>query len=231
MIFRFFNYKGTYSVILLALVDPDYKFIIIDVGSYGRNSDGGVFSQSAMGRALAEDQLQLPADAELPGASEIGPMPHVIVADAAFPLKRYIMRPYPGQDLSDERLVFNYRLSRARRIVENAFGILASVWKVYTRRIRLEPENVDKVVKATCALHNFLITTKSNAKAAQPHGRSEEATGSVPASTLPSMERMRGNRGSNDAADTRDKYAVYFSSRSGAVDWQNQRAGVLDNEL
>jgi hypothetical protein len=44
----YFNYKKTFSVVLFALVDATYKDIMIDVGSFGRRSDGGIFSHSAL---------------------------------------------------------------------------------------------------------------------------------------------------------------------------------------
>jgi len=44
----YFNQKETFSAILLALVDANYNFIIIDVGPFGRSSDGGTFSHSAL---------------------------------------------------------------------------------------------------------------------------------------------------------------------------------------
>jgi len=60
----------------------------------------------------------------LPGTQETLPMPYVFVGDEAFPLKKYFMRPYPGRLInSQEKKVFNYRLSRARRVVENAFSM------------------------------------------------------------------------------------------------------------
>jgi hypothetical protein len=84
----YFNYKKYFSIVRLALVDTNYKFIAVDVGTYGSCSDGGVFENSSLGAELGEDSLHLPPDKPLPGIDE--PMPHVIVGDEAFPLKIYI---------------------------------------------------------------------------------------------------------------------------------------------
>ena len=60
-------------------------------------------------------------------------------------------------------MIFNYRLSRARRIVENAFGILVQRFRVYDRRICMDDHNVVKVVIATCILLNYLCTARMDA--------------------------------------------------------------------
>lgn len=81
---------------------------------------------------------------------------YVFVADEAFSLLPNLLKPFNRRDLTDERKIFNYRLSRARRIVENAFGILVSRFRIFHTSINLRLDNIDIVVMASCALHNFL---------------------------------------------------------------------------
>ena len=94
-------------------------------------------------------------------------MLHFIVGDEAFPLRMDLMRPFPRgkkeNRLPYNKMIFNYRLSRARHIVENAFGILVQRFRVYDRRICMDDHNVVKVVKATCVLHNYLCTARMDA--------------------------------------------------------------------
>lgn len=70
------TYKGENSIVLLALVNPKYKFMVIDVGSYGKNSNGGIFNKSSLGESLEQGKLKMPADKPL--ASSLEPLPHVI---------------------------------------------------------------------------------------------------------------------------------------------------------
>ena len=93
----------------------------------------------------------------LPNYNESGPVPFCFVGDEAFPLWAHLMRPFPRKDrgMPDDEIIFNYRLSRACRIVENAFRILAQRFRVFARRLQLIPDNVDKIVKACCVLYNF----------------------------------------------------------------------------
>ena len=144
----------------MALVDANYKFITVDVGDYGSNADGAVFRKSAFGQRFLDNDMDVPPPKTIPNAEHLGSLPYVIVADESFPLKPNIMRPYPkvktAARLPREVQIFNYQLSRARRIVENAFGILAQRFRLYNRRLQLKPTTVKFIVKATCVLHNYL---------------------------------------------------------------------------
>jgi len=87
----FFNYKKTFSVVLLALVDANYKITIIDVGGYDKSSDGGLFTSSILGKSLEAITLNIPNSKPPPNSEE--PLPFVIVDDETFPLKKYLLRP------------------------------------------------------------------------------------------------------------------------------------------
>ncbi|KAJ8929726.1 hypothetical protein NQ314_017562 [Rhamnusium bicolor] len=65
----YYNYKKSFSIVLMALVDANYRIIIADVGAYGKNSDGGIFSNSVMGQALLNGKLSIPSNKTLPGAN------------------------------------------------------------------------------------------------------------------------------------------------------------------
>ncbi|GFY44981.1 DDE Tnp4 domain-containing protein [Trichonephila inaurata madagascariensis] len=82
---RFHNYKGTFSIILLACVDANYKFVLVDIGAEVHNSDGGVFRNSIFGQSLEKGTLQLPCPLEIPGTTNI--LPFLFIGDEAFPLK------------------------------------------------------------------------------------------------------------------------------------------------
>ncbi|XP_050064256.1 uncharacterized protein LOC126553119 [Aphis gossypii] len=151
----YFNYKKYFSIVLMAVVDANLNFISIDVGAYGREADPTVFRESVFGKKLYSNLLEIPEPRALP-SSENNIQPFVFVADEAFGLHTNVMRPFPGRGLNETRRVFNYRLSRARRTVECAFGVLTNKWRVLHTAILVEPEFCDDIVKACCILHNFV---------------------------------------------------------------------------
>ena len=73
-------------------------------------------------------------------------------------LKTWLLRPYPGK-LDKKQIIFKYRLSRARRIIENIFGILSLHWRTFYTTIRANVETVEKYVLACLCLHSYLQLT------------------------------------------------------------------------
>lgn len=157
---EYFNYKGFHSIVLMAVVDANYCFTYVNVGSQGRLSDGSVFASCQFKKKLNEGKLNLPAARDLPGMDVL--TPYAFLGDDAFPLEPHIMKPYPGvHPKGSNKRIFNGRLSRARIIVENVFGILSVVFRVLRRPMLFQPENASKVVLTCCMLHNFMRKNES----------------------------------------------------------------------
>lgn len=155
--FNLFQLQKTFSTVLMAACDYEYKFTIVDIGAYGSESDGGIFARSSLREAIDKDYLNLPAkSAILPGSNQA--MPYFCVGDEAFKMSCHMMRPYPSRNLTIERKVFNYRFSRARCVIENAFGILVQRWRIFTKPIKMKLEKVESITAACICLHNFIIT-------------------------------------------------------------------------
>ncbi len=119
-------------------------FTDVYVGAYGSQSDGGkylnimnlfyiiescnhfqsigILQQSKFGKQILNEEVPIPTAKAISNSGTI--FPFYFVGDAAFPLRKNRMRPYPGRLLDTPKSIFNYRLSRARRVIENTFGIL-----------------------------------------------------------------------------------------------------------
>lgn len=231
----FLNYKNTFSIVLMAIVDADYKFVYVNVGAQGRISDGGVFNQCKFAESLNTNTLGLPQPDVLP-SSELR-TPYVLVADEAFPLTTAIMKPFPRRGLAKHERVFNYRLSRARRVVENAFGILSAKFRVFRSPIALKVSTVRKIVLATTCLHNFLrkstnerdenefmdsVDFEDTESATMNEGswRTQHEEGGLRSLPLSGSGRM-----SKNAKEQRLQLAKYFVG-SGSVPWQWRSVGV-----
>lgn len=210
---------------LLALVDADYKFVFIDVGCNGRISDGGVYRNSPLSHAIQANHISIPKETAIEPGRELH---YVIVADDAFPLSNHIIKPYAMRNLTKEQRVFTYRLSRACRVVENAFGILASRFRIFLTPISLSPENTEKVVLASCALHNYLWTKATNRY--MPVGSVDaenQGRGIIPgdwrtdiSNSLQPIGFQGGKNYSTDAKKVRDSFCEYFNG-IGKVPWQD----------
>jgi len=164
---EYYNYKKTFGIVLLAVVDSNYQFMFADIGSQGRISDGGVLRNSVLWQKISENNLNLPTPCPLPGSDE--PLPYVFLCDGAFALSTHIMKPYPGNhEFGSEKRLFNEKLSSSRVLVENTFGILASRFRIFRKPIALNTEKVTLLTMTCILLHNFIRKNNSNQMYAPP---------------------------------------------------------------
>ena len=173
--FQYYNYKGSFSIVLMAMHDANYRFTLVDVGNYGRENDAQIFNNSDMGKAFLANEINIPAPTIIDGHE----LPYVIVSDEIFALKPWLMKPYPGKGLTEEQAIYNYRLSRCQRTIENYFGILSARWCIFRRPIRAAPETDDGITKACLCLHNHLILTENAQYTPAGFTDSEDASGNI----------------------------------------------------
>lgn len=121
----FFNYKKYFSIVLFAMVDADLRFTYMEVGAEGKCSDASLYNNSALISALEHKACNQPPDEPLEG-DDID-TPYYVIGDGAFAHSPWLQKPYPGgTNIPRDERIYNYRLSRARLVVECAFGVLAS---------------------------------------------------------------------------------------------------------
>ena len=227
---HYYNYKHTHSIVLMAVAGPDYECLYADVGTNGRVSDGGVWNKCGLSQAIEDGIISLPPPKCLPnGDTEV---PHVFVGDDAFALKPHMMKPYSQNGLSADRRVYNYRHSRARRLSENLFGIMANRWRVFLTVLLLSPQSVENVVLTALILHNYLRSSSSRGVYC-PAGTvdSESRDGeliyglwrqdSAAQSLLPLTVPTTGHNATTDAKLVRETFKEYFCNE-GAIAWQWQ---------
>ncbi|XP_041351114.1 putative nuclease HARBI1 [Gigantopelta aegis] len=138
----------------MALVDADYKFRWIQVSDVGSSSDGQIWNHCELRQAIEDGVIGIPDADPLP--HDDVDTPFYIIADDAFAMRTWMMKPFGRRGLDHDELVFNYRLSRARRVVENAFGLLANRFRCLLSTLQVDIDTVNLIVRTCVVLHNFL---------------------------------------------------------------------------
>ncbi|XP_044133457.1 protein ANTAGONIST OF LIKE HETEROCHROMATIN PROTEIN 1-like [Bufo gargarizans] len=205
---EFYNYKKYFLIVLMAIADAEYRFVAVHIGAYGRTNDSMIFKNSFMGRSVYNRRFDFPPPEPMPG-TDSPPLPYVLVGDEAFQMSGNLIKPYSSRGLDATKRIFNYRLTRARRMVECTFGILVSKWRVFAKPIQLKIETVDEVVKCGVVLHNFIRTKEPAIERI------------IEDSEMCSIETF-GPRGTVAVSAMRDSFAAYFSSDAGRLQWQDQ---------
>ena len=126
-----------HSIVLRAVINARYEFSMVDIGGYGRLIVSTVYTNSNLGRAINQNPLQLPSAIKM--ANKVSKKyTYVFVGDETFPLLCNLLKPFSRNALESPYLIFNYRLSRTRCIVDNAFEITTSSFRVFRRSICAE---------------------------------------------------------------------------------------------
>ena len=228
--FCFYNYKGFHSLVLLAVCDAKYFFTLRE--GVGSTNDASILPESETGRLFEKSPSSFSFMSHSSHGSKT--LSYVIVGDDIFSLK-----PFPGRNLEECHRVFNYRLSRARRCIENAFGILSAKWRMFHRPIKGNVDLVKLIMAATVCLHNYLhLTDNANYIPAGfvdrgnilpvdwRHEVNNEGAG------LRIVRQIGRNRYSYDAGIARENFIEYFNTPQGEVPWQWQQVrscGLIHN--
>lgn len=222
-----YNYKGFCSIVLLGLVDSDYKFMWATVGAPGSCSDGGIWKRGPLHRKLLQGRAGLPAPEPLPGHRT--PVPWFFVGDAAFALEPWLQKPFPHRGSTRAERLYNYRFSRARRIVENGFGILVGHWRCLTTTLGQAPENVVKITVSCLTLHNLIRVRRGRPQPGEVDQGDERDGAWRELPRLRPNANLRGARPGNtqaaryrEATRARDYLRDYYCSPQGAVPWQDR---------
>ncbi|XP_061172633.1 uncharacterized protein LOC133181974 [Saccostrea echinata] len=219
----YYNYKGFFSIILLALVDAEYKFLCADVGTQGSLSDAQIFNNGPLRNGLENDTLRHP-DPE-PLSHDDRPIPYFLVGDDAFPLRSWMMKSYSNRNMTNEERIFNYRLSRARRVVENTFGILAHRWRCMLGTMQQDPDRAKIIVMAAICLHN-LMRLRYPGLQNNDLDQEDEAGNHIPGAwrkdrVLQDVEAVgRGNLPNREGKRIRTYLKHYYNSNVGSLPWQ-----------
>ena len=143
---EYFNYKGYFSLVLLA---------------NGSSSDAQIFNRSKLNRRIENRTLGLPPPELLgPGGANLH---YFLLGDDAFALMPWLVKPYSRHQLTREERIANYRISRGRRMVENSLGILVKRFRVLLTTMEQRPKVVRDIVLTCVVLQSMLRSHQGEA--------------------------------------------------------------------
>ena len=224
----YYNYKGFFIIVILMLSDANYKAIWAHVGSPVSESDCGIYNDSPMFQGIQDETVKLPPPEPLPNDNE--DTPYFFIGDDALPLCQHMLKPFSTWYLDNEQLVFNYRLSRARRIVKNLFGILGSRFRCLLQTLEVTPEKAVSITKACLTLHNLfrdrygvnnigVDEEDENNEVIPGQWRTDAVMHEVDA-------QLRAPHANAAGQALRTTFQHYFNSDAGSVPWQLRILGL-----
>lgn len=197
-------------MVLMAIVDAQYQFLLCDFGTNGRVSDGGVLQNMKFFEMLRNNQLEIPSEKAVRNSQRR--LPHVFVSDDAFPLRPDMVKPFRQAELtSTDKKIYN----------------LASRFRIFHTAINLHPNIIESVVMACCAFYNYLIRKLPNSYTNPDcFDREDYDTGTIipgcttDISTMEPLERRNVGNISRTPKKIREEFMNRFNNE-GQVPWQN----------
>ena len=186
---------------------------------------------SDMGKAIEDGSINFPKPEHF-GGCYVSLIPYFLVGDEAFSSKPWLERPYPGKSLTECKRIFYSRLSRARRVIKNTFGILRARWRVFKGPISASFDTVELIIQANVYLHNCLRHTVTALSCPSGFVDSMDQTGNIKPEEWRSVEsdsdkgalvglnRVRGSRYTANVIQIQESLTDYFNSEQGEVPWQ-----------
>lgn len=222
----------------MAVAGPDYKLLQVDIGAYGSEGDASVFFNTEFGRSIIDNTIELPEDSQILSKK----MPFVFIGDDAFPLTDRIIKPFTpprNRSLTEEEKILNYRLSRARRCVENAFGVLTTKFICLSRTLFCHPVRAQKIVAACCILHNHFLNNFGQTYCPSGFTDRYDENGHliegewrrIARGNMANLQAPHGRsdiqRRSGSGKEVREVFKEFVNSPQGSVEWQ-RRAVFLE---
>ena len=150
---EYHNFKNFYSVVLMAMVDAKYRFVWGSCGFPGNSHDSVILQATSLWNKIQEGSFLPDFSNSLEGVM----IPPLIIGDSAFPFEKWLMKPYTNAVLTPKQRYFNYRLSRARMVIEGAYGQLKGRWRILMRKSESSHEEVKVYTLACMVLHNVCL--------------------------------------------------------------------------
>jgi len=158
-----------HCISVVALCDAKFCFTIAEVDYLGSKSDGSAFKHSNLGQSISGNSLATPPPSKLPKSKGDQQFNYFAVGANNLSLRENFMIPYPKASLNDqdeklryERRIFNFRLSRATRVADNAFGVMVCRWKKMQKRLAVPVDTAILYVRACICLHNYIMKTRTS---------------------------------------------------------------------
>ncbi|XP_046575443.1 uncharacterized protein LOC124283430 [Haliotis rubra] len=140
------------------------------------------------------------------------------------------MKSFSMRQMDPDQQIFNCRLSRARRVVENTFGILAMRFQIFLGSLNSTADRAEQITQACVTLHNMLRTRNRNSQMNLIDRGNEDCSltqGEWRSCTqlLDGDNRAARNVTPLDGANQRNYLKDYFIG-PGAVHWQEKMISI-----